>query len=576
MNNKFISLATAATLLSLGFSACNKDDQKIDVVTPEMANAYAKVSINMPKGTQTRADNPFDAGSEDEAKVSTIYLALYDAGGNYVGSGQLASDGEFKVTTTGETDKNVSDQYTKIFQIDLLDDTEDPTQVVAFINCDLQTVSLTELNEGFAYETFDETGKNKLAVSNNFPMTNSGYYDQSAFVMAVEIEGDLYDSFEEASEASAQTNVTIYVERLAAKISVDKNSTIDQKNLNYEVYDVAGNEVTLEYTPTNWAPTGMAMEEYIVKTPFENYKSESWVSGSYRSYWAEGVGYKEDFGYYYKEGKTTGKLKYVTFGDLKDDDQKFQLSNLGSIGTTAQYAPEHTTILGGDNENLIANTYALIVGKYTLDGENAAEWFGSENINFYLLLTGHNNDKKVYTIYNKSQIIGYLLHQNGVQFVGLTPESITQPTEMEDNDFDFTQYLDLTVNEKGQYILATKENAPDLFYNSDQKVADNIESFKTGTNSKCYYYESGAAYFNALIKHAEIDEKNTPVYGVVRNHSYKLTISKIVNLGAPIDDNGKDPKDPIIPDPDELNDHFIKAEINVLSWHIVENDNVIL
>ena len=68
-------------------------------------------------------------------------------------------------------------------------------------------------------------------------------------------------------------------------------------------------------------------------------------------------------------------------------------------------------------------------------------------------------------------------------------------------------------------------------------------------------------------------------YGIVRNHSYVMTINSINGLGAPLDESkigpdpenptDDDPEEPIVPDPDDLKDAYIHAALKVLSWHVV-------
>ena len=56
--------------------------------------------------------------------------------------------------------------------------------------------------------------------------------------------------------------------------------------------------------------------------------------------------------------------------------------------------------------------------------------------------------------------------------------------------------------------------------------------------------------------------------GVVRNHIYETNITKIAGLGTPV----YDPTKTIYPEKPENNDHFIAAQINILSWRVVKND----
>ena len=70
-----------------------------------------------------------------------------------------------------------------------------------------------------------------------------------------------------------------------------------------------------------------------------------------------------------------------------------------------------------------------------------------------------------------------------------------------------------------------------------------------------------------IIKEAN-QTNETATKGIVRNHIYKTTVTKIAGLGTPV----YDPDQVIYPEKPEDNDHYIAAEIDILSWRIVENN----
>ena len=576
-------IAAAAMIFSLASCSVN------DIEKPGVADkttAYAKVAITMPKSVGTRAGSDLDAsvGTEPEQKINAIHLAFYEASGEYVGNGEIATEGLATPAVPKEDDgdeDNVSNYLTQVFKLNLKEGSK-PAQVVAFINTELKGNNLDALEAGL--ETEDLT-------QNGFAMTNAGYYDaDSKFVVAVPVsEANIYHENTEEAAAKA-TVVNIYVERLAAKVTVDASS-VSQDNLNYRVEDVAGEEAKLVFKFDKWGATGKAQREYLVKTPFGSHKT--WNSPSnHRSFWAEGVHYAKDngnFSYYYNNSKVTGVLDYIPFKDG-------YTSTMNKYGDDQpEYVREHTTALGEGElkQNIIATTYALVVGHYDVEGTHS-DWFkkadqvNEENVyDFYLLLSGSDSKEKggkdVYTIYSSNQLIGYLLHWNGVEKlrVGEDGQVMTTLPTAENATNDYTEWFDLEYNEEGKYQLIVKADGSDKLYNVTSEEAKEIteeDDFSKCTNARNYHYAEGNAYFNAAIQH-DVEEGKT-VYGVVRNHYYKMTIKAITTLGAPV--NGdvfkKDPSNPeppIIPDPDDFNDNFIKAEINVLSWN-VKNNNVVL
>lgn len=75
-------------------------------------------------------------------------------------------------------------------------------------------------------------------------------------------------------------------------------------------------------------------------------------------------------------------------------------------------------------------------------------------------------------------------------------------------------------------------------------------------------WKNGMTYYYYEIIH------NGNTKGVVRNHVYKTTVTKIAGLGTPI----YDPELVVYPEKPDPNDHYIAAQINILSWHIVSNN----
>lgn len=100
----------------------------------------------------------------------------------------------------------------------------------------------------------------------------------------------------------------------------------------------------------------------------------------------------------------------------------------------------------------------------------------------------------------------------------------------------------------------------------------------------CAKYNAGAAYFNIPVKHFGWYRSNNPNktaesinwgnvrvgdFGIVRNHSYNVTVTEILGLGTGI--GGKD--SPIVP-PAEENKYYIAYRVNILKWAVVPPQSV--
>ena len=594
-------------------ASCTKDGTSAP--TPDAFDtgktAYVKLAISMPKDASTRADGDLVAGTENEQSIKTISLALYNEFGVYVGEGVQFSD--IEAGTVGDSEKpNVSNTYKQVFKLNIKEGADTPTQLVAFVNTPLVKENLDVVTDGFGTDAaiYEEAD----GVKKNFAMTNSGYYKDGKWVMSAPIDDT--NIYHEQSQAASTPAVDIYVERLAAKVSVKNAETIAQKP-DYLVQDINEGELKLEFTPTNWGVTGRATQEDVVKRPFENYKSATWVAGTNRSFWAEGTYYKDAYDTYFDA--TTGapkgnKMDYILFGDkLGETMTAVDAHDTANASLAFEYTREHTTQLSHlkDAKNIAANTYAIVIGNYKVTGEHS-DWFKDDqnNYEFYLLLAGESTKEEtagqnVYTAYTKSQLIGQLLYYNGANAVYTTEDNekytiaaCTTPkaanaVKVEDPSaeyvatYAFDETIDIFYN-GGKYYLKGKEGAEAKLYirkSADEYEllnADNLAKLDKSTNARAYKFDNnGSAYFNAPIPHNVAETPAETVYGVVRNHHYVMTIATITSLGAPLNSDVFAPDDsdpenpvypPILPDPDDLVDHFINAEIKVLAWHEKASD----
>ncbi len=154
-------------------------------------------------------------------------------------------------------------------------------------------------------------------------------------------------------------------------------------------------------------------------------------------------------------------------------------------------------------------------------------------------------------------------------------------------------------------LQLTGDNLTGIFINDNgtpkQIVADNTENFDEATQVKltranqilwqnvgsCNKYDAGAGFFNIPVKHLgyyrqsnnttaatnaatiEVADASVGDFGMVRNHSYQINVTKIEGLAEGIGDKAN----PIIP-PADTKDVYMAYRINVLRWAIVPVQNV--
>lgn len=581
----------SAAALALTFAACSNEDVVIDNPIAK-DTSYVNVKIVMGGNTNgTRAegyaaneDNEFDSGIKEEAQVHNLAVYLYDEGGRLVGMGTKAG---FADPT--KNNNNVSDTYDEVIEVNLVPGSAEPKYLLAFVNS--KDVPRDVLDNLYT-QTVTSVGN----LTDGLTMSTSRYFAGEAedtwFKGTEMTSADLYDTYAEAANPN-NTPLEIYVERLAAKMTVDKNKETIETTADQRLYGLDNKEYKITFNVKKWAATGMAREMYYVKNAFDpTLKSWANAKNNNRSYWANGVYHGVDY------AEMTSKLYYVSANQVLYSESDKGMS-LGA--DNALYVPEHTygknalkTPFDAENPDLpryynhmMTATSAIVVGQYAIESTNGGnpEHFsnGKGGYDFYISLRGFDGVNETLTIYTKNDLIKTLLERNLKE---LTIDAAgTKLTEDK-----YAEYVELKKTADKQYTLASTGKT---LYLDGTAVDDFSEAFKATINAA--HYKNGWAYFFIPVVHNQNLDADTQegAVGVVRNHSYKILINSITGLGAPLDESkvGDDPENtpptetdpddpddpdpdpedpgdiPIIPDPDMLRNAYIDATLNVLSWH---------
>ena len=579
--------------MSFFFAACSNDemDNTAGAITPDMETSYAQVRISMSGLPGTRADSDFDGfddGTPQEAKINNLTLLLY-AGDDLVGVGTSES---FTTPTRPNTNPNqsVSDSYkSSIVKISLFPGKAMPTKLEAYVN----TYAENENPINIPVEKVSSIG----SLSKGFVMSNAGYYKGNNWTISTTIDPakTIFNNEADAKAASNDGIIDIYVERLAAKVKVNKKESDFNCYADVVIKDKEGNEYKILFEPKKWNVTGTAREMYMMKQAFD--KNLTWANDdpNYRSYWAEGVNYTTSFADY---NGSSSPLVYVSANKMLS-----KTAGIGNDFNAVEYTMEHT--YGNNAKNgdafdpVMTSTCAIIVGKYavkTADGQDAAKFKveNSDNYQYYLSMSGSEGGKTFYTIYNEAEMIQLLLDRSNIM-LSASEDGNNQVVDLKANFTVKTSKADKTVSLvlKGTPTLYYKEIvAQDATTNNWQPLTqDALKGMAYARN-----YLNGWAYYFVPIEHHPLSTGEIGTYGVVRNHSYVLTINSITGVGAPLDDllnggnpEGTTPKDPdpddpdspvdpgdnpIKPDPDDLKDAYINATLQVLSWHNAVNQDV--
>ena len=179
-------------------------------------------------------------------------------------------------------------------------------------------------------------------------------------------------------------------------------------------------------------------------------------------------------------------------------------------------------------------------------------WYGKDYIGEGDLLTVVAN-----TLKNT-----YYTSADNSTFTGLTPADIKCVDRQETDAKAYEVYFQLSDDAKIKNWY--KKNADGTYTNV------NIPDFNTALAAvePALVYKNGMTYYWTEIKHLGAADK-TAEYGVVRNHVYKVNITDITGYGTPVYDGTTDfinlekPTDIVT---------YVSAQINILSWRLVENN----
>lgn len=561
--NRFI-LSALVLSMATSYTSCSNDAedvQKPTICPVEDYGQLVKVRLHLNGNSATRGtDNGFQNGTEKETHIKSLTLTFYDAEGKYLSCNTLTEDeigaGLIVVSTKTETQ---------------------PSKLLAWANIQGAATLLSGMNFN---EAIAKTCANGVTgLDDYFIMTSSSYMKDGSIVYGSEITpANTAFTQDDVIEASA---IDVYLERIAAKVMINKN---DQISVELPTYSNEG--VTFELQ--GMALNGTNKTSYYVKNITDygfdlNKWSSAWnVADLCRSYWATDPNYIE-------EGSNLAAYNYRTYNEICQD------TNL------SEYCFENTS--GSEVFNIQNATHVLIVGQYTLEGVR-------KGANLYLyngkLMTAMSYKSLVhnkYPFYIKDENGNYKALDNSVYV-------ITRNGQMGINAANVKIQLKL---EAGQEIFKSVEGT----YVALSVAEANAELSQEPDGIK---YGQGKCYYAAPIQHLGL-EGEVGQYGVVRNHLYQITIASIKSFGSgvwnpgtdpddepgdePVDpgiDPGDDPDDPNTPDdnpddpdnpdnPDNPDDptpdpgepivpepldpeenYYVGLQIKVLDWHVVSQD----
>lgn len=549
------NLLFMSVLVSLFLAGCSQEEiapNGEDNGNGEANTSYMAVNLVSSDVMGTRAAQGYEDGSEAENHVTKVRFYFFNGVGGAVNvklqNGSYVNyydwtpkDGDQSDGTNDKDDIESKLKATIVINTKAGDGI--PQRIAAVLNptgLDNNSKSLTDL---------------KAVVAD---YAASGLTQKGAFVMFNSVGGggkDFSTTFIEKkhlckTEAEALTNpVTIHVERSVAKVRVTLDSDLGFSDNKLALKDkdskdlkVGGEQVYLQLD--GWGLTAETSEGRLIKKINPGWEGTWWYT-SYRSFWAI--------------NSMTATNRYHSYNDISTSFGKDNVlytnenAQLTDIGGAAGQATERTKfILKGKLCKANGDAFTIVrhIGAHFADSPSETE---AENL------------KEL-----KKSILGQL-SANGYNYYYSTTEGRKQigegdlkiviATQEENEDSKNNCYV---------YAQLTTDAAAKTWYTS-LEGGTAIENAATEINGKlaneeivdrALVWNSGMTYYYQKIKHLNDFE------GVVRNHIYAINVKKIAGLGTPV----YKPDEIIYPEHPEENDHYIAAQINILSWRVVEED----
>lgn len=405
----------------------------------------------------------------------------------------------------------------------------------------------------------------KFYDNDHFMMSNSTYEEAGNDLCTTQLTGKTY-----ASSDDAQSHpVNVYVERVNAKV----NANVVGTNFEKETADVIFDGVSMkDNQKTKVGVLSLAKEDgttdqknifaYIVGWGLasENRKAELFKQIDTQKFTDEILGISPWSSADYHRSFWSLSVPFGGTGADKNEPVNYKFSEYTHKLGDAVYTLPNTPTEVIDDAHVYNNTLTKFVVAARLAYEDAdgslqpaeiCEYKGQEFL-------GTDNLKKTFVkeisrYYKKVPVAA----GEPDKYVNLDPSDIT-----------FTTTAPSGTQAKDYEVFATLANPNLTLYEQKggvwNEVTDKSGVYYMLQGTPAEVRKGGMAYYYTTIKH--LGEKGKlGEYGIVRNHSYQISLNSIKGFGTPV----YNPEKIIVPAIPSNDKTYLAAKINVLSWRVV-------
>ena len=579
---KFTMLSSVlASALMLTIASCSSSD---DITggnggeNAEGSTSYIAVNLktvgNAPTGNarQTRYTDSQNGTYEDgvgvENKIKSVRFYFFNADGtpyslnNVNGKGNYI-DREVKVNP-GDQSQTV-EGITETVLVLNGENHVAPASMLTVINPDINP-ELLQNGAALRWSVMRKELKGtKFYDNDHFMMSNSTYEEAGNDLCTTQLTGKTY-----ASSDDAQSHpVNVYVERVNAKV----NANVVGTNFEKETADVIFDGVSMnDNQKTKVGVLSLAKEDgttdqkdifaYIVGWGLasENGKAELFKQIDTQKFTDEILGISPWSSADYHRSFWSLSVPFGGTGADKNEPVNYKFSEYTHKLGDAVYTLPNTPTEVIDDAHVYNNTLTKFVVAARLAYKDAdgslqpaeiCEYKGQEFL-------GTDNLKKTFVkeisrYYKKVPVAA----GEPDKYVNLDPSDIT-----------FTTTAPSGTQAKDYEVFATLANPNLTLYEQKggvwNEVTDKSGVYNMLQGTPAEVRKGGMAYYYTTIKH--LGEKGKlGEYGIVRNHSYQISLNSIKGFGTPV----YNPEKIIVPAIPSNDKTYLAAKINVLSWRVV-------
>lgn len=573
------SLLFSAVLAGLMLGSCSSSDDIAGTSEKFSADGkgYVNITLNLPtqpQSTSRAANDQFEHGVADEYKVNDATLILF-AGANEATANFKAAYTLSGWKTEAQTEQ-ISTKLTKVQQINAIA-AEPSDKIYAFVvlnnNHALKVTAANGLQVGASttdftgtFETLSKKVMNPTLTKGNLMMSNavivskSGKDDFSS-VNATTLTNVTDNIYATESEATTHSAADIYVERLAAKVTL-ANATGTSSNT---VSVGTATAKTFSYSLEGWR--------------LANVNTSSYLTRQYDNTWNGYLSDVADFGGSVSSEYTANKYRFAGINEIATGKGYRTYwgkdANYDVVPAFTDGNAEPTLAGGADtycyentfnvvHQNVKETTCAIVKMKITPNGYSDGTFF-----------TIDDNKGVVYPIAEVKKEIGKrFLAEMGASIGTTYYPSTTGTIKVSDVQFD-----DKAGVVEIKKIILTDGTTPKEVLDTD------LAAFKALKAIKVNEFKDGYAYYTILIKHfgdeltpwnpatkatesypgTDSEQNWLGRYGVLRNNWYKLEVTGVAAIGASTPGELNVNNDNT---PDDNLKRYISCKINALSWAV--------